>query len=146
MGTPKPKSFDAVITDDDLILLFYKVAVSSKSTSFQSTSKKEFENLQKKIGFSVEFIDHNKAVRNSNTADCFIIGHEGTPKFYFGEFLRHMRNAFCHNNVKLNADGTYRLQDYQLNKKTKRQQRTMSANIDANKLKTILSELQKLKK
>ncbi len=29
MGTPKPKSFEAVITDDALILLFYKVAVYS---------------------------------------------------------------------------------------------------------------------
>ena len=142
----KTKSINAYIDDDELVLLFYKVAVSTRSSSFSGANLPKLHMLEKGIGFSVQFVNLSKRLLAHQIANHFVVGYHKKPTNHLWLFIHHLRNAFCHNNVKKNADGTYTLKDYWFDKDANRQKLTMFANIDTGKLRNLLTELEKLKK
>lgn len=142
----KIKSFNTPIDDNNLVLLFYWVAVSTNRNSFSGVTKDALNRLQKEIGFTTEFKDIAPLLKSHKNPNHLVMVRVDKSEAYIITLLRHFRNAFCHNNVKKNADGSYTLQDYWLDKETNKQKMTMFANIDADKLQTLLTELKKLKK
>ena len=142
----KIKSFNTPIDDDGLVLLFYKVAVSTKGNSFSGINEKALKRFREDIGFTTKFNDLDSAVKSHETQNHLVFERLKKNDSYILTMLRHFRNAFCHNNVKKNEDGTYTLQDSWIDKDTNRRKMTMFGNIDSDKLKALLIELEKLKK
>lgn len=142
----KMKSFNTPIDDDNLILQFYKVVVSTTIFSFSGATEKALNQWKKDIGFTTDFRDLDRSLRAHNETNHFVLKRNDKQETYIGILLRHLRNAFCHNNIRKNADGSFSLQDYWLNKKKNKQEMTMFANIDADKLLSLLAELEHKKK